>query len=240
MTLTFAIPDIHGRLDLLNAAIEKIIEYSAGSPATIVTLGDYVDRGPHSRQVLERLIGWQSKKLKLVSLKGNHEAMMWQVCNNVAEVGWWIGNGGDQTLMSYGQVSQQEFDPRIVPRSHLEWISGLALMHVDQHRLFVHAAVDPSAPLDQQSEQTLLWKRYPEGSKRGHGHRHVVHGHHANPDAPIVTSGKTNLDGLAWKTGRLVVGVFEDDRPGGASDILEVVGPAATGSGNFDITAAPS
>jgi serine/threonine protein phosphatase 1 len=97
-------------------------------------------------------------------------------------------------------------------------------MHVDRHRVFVHAAVDPEIPLDRQSEQTLLWKRYPDGFDLGHGRRHVVHGHHADPKAPIVTKGKTNLDGLAWMTGRLVVGVFEDDRPGGASEFLEVVG----------------
>ena len=97
-------------------------------------------------------------------------------------------------------------------------------MHVDRHRVFVHAAVDPSVPLNQQSEQTLLWKRYPKEFSLGHGRRHVVHGHHADTKAPVVTTGKTNLDSLAWKTGRLVIGVFEDDRPGGPSDFLEVFG----------------
>jgi serine/threonine protein phosphatase 1 len=91
--------------------------------------------------------------------------------------------------------------------------------------VFVHAAVDPKSRLDKQSEGTVLWKRYPEGYDLGYGDRHVVHGHHADPKAPIVTGGKTNLDGLAWKTGRLVIGVFEDDRPGGASEFLEIVGP---------------
>jgi serine/threonine protein phosphatase 1 len=100
-------------------------------------------------------------------------------------------------------------------------------MLVDQHRVFVHAAVDPTISFDRQSEQTLLWKRYPEGDERGHGRRHVVHGHHANPEAPIVTKGRTNLDGLAWKTGRLVIGVFKDDQPGGASEFLEIFGPEA-------------
>ena len=99
-------------------------------------------------------------------------------------------------------------------------------MHVDGHRVFVHAGVDPDISLDQQSERTLLWKRYPEGYTLGCGTRHVVHGHHANPRAPIVTKGKTNLDGLAWKTGRLVVGVFDDERAGGAVEFLEVIGPA--------------
>ena len=223
MSITYAIPDLHGRLDLLDSAIEKIVEHSARKRATVVTLGDYVDRGPSSRQVIERLMGWRSDKLTLVNLKGNHEAMMWETCNNLAELSWWIENGGDRTLASYGdQSSQGNCDPRIVPPAHLNWIADLALMHVDQHRVFVHAAVDPKIPLDQQSEQTLLWKRYPEGFDLGHGHRHVVHGHHANPKAPIVTNGKTNLDGLAWKTGRLVIGVFEDDRPGGASEFLEI------------------
>jgi serine/threonine protein phosphatase 1 len=228
MSITYAIPDLHGRLDLLDSAIEKIVEHSARKCATVVTLGDYVDRGPSSRQVIERLIGWQSDKLTLVNLKGNHEAMMWETCNNLAELSWWIENGGDQTLASYGdQSSQGNCGPRVVPPAHLNWIADLALMHVDRHRVFVHAAVDPKITLDQQSEQTLLWKRYPEGFNLGHGRRHVVHGHHANPKAPIVTEGKTNLDGLAWKTGRLVIGVFEDDRPGGASEFLEVVGSRA-------------
>jgi serine/threonine protein phosphatase 1 len=225
MSTTYAIPDIHGRLDLLDAAIDRIVEHSAGNPVTVVTLGDYVDRGPNSRQVIERLMSWRSDKLTLVSLKGNHEAMMWEVCNNLAELDWWIKNGGDQTLASYGQSLQENLDTRVVPQAHLQWIANLPLLHVDQHRVFVHAAVDPKVPLDKQNEQTLLWKRYPESFELGHGRRHVVHGHHANPKAPIVTSGKTNLDGLAWKTGRLVIGVFEDDRPGGASEFLEVIGP---------------
>jgi serine/threonine protein phosphatase 1 len=224
VSITYAIPDLHGRLDLLECAFEKIVQHSAGQHATIVTLGDYVDRGPRSREVIECLMNWRADKLTLVNLKGNHEAMMWETCNHLGELSWWIQNGGDLTLASYGQTPQENLDPAIVPPAHLDWIANLVLMHVDQHRVFVHAAIDPKIPLHQQSEHTLLWKRYPEGHSLGHGHRHVVHGHHANPKAPIVTNGRTNLDGLAWKTGRLVVGVFEDDRPGGASEFLEIVG----------------
>jgi serine/threonine protein phosphatase 1 len=222
MSLTYAIPDLHGRLDLLEAAIGDISKHSGGKRATVVTLGDYVDRGPNSGQVIERLMDWQSQTLTLVNLKGNHEAMMWQVCNNLAELKWWVENGGDRTLASYGS---ENGDPRSVPSAHLKWIADLAFMHVDKHRVFVHAAVDPRVSLNHQSEQTLLWKRYPEGFERGHGNRHVVHGHHANPKAPIIGVGKTNLDGLAWKTGRLVIGVFEDGQSGGASEFLEIVGP---------------
>lgn len=223
MSLTYAIPDIHGRDDLLETALDAIIRHSMAKPATIVALGDYVDRGPSSRQVIERLMGWRSEKCSLVCLKGNHEAMMWETCSNLAELGWWLKNGGDRTLGSYTENSGR-LDPGLVPHSHLDWIADLALMHVDKHRVYVHAAVDPTVSLSQQSIETLLWKRYPDGYKLGHGARHVVHGHHAQLNAPVVTGNKTNLDGMAWKTGRLVIGIFDDNRPGEASDFLEVVG----------------
>jgi serine/threonine protein phosphatase 1 len=222
MTRTYAIPDIHGRLDLLELAIDKIVEQSAGRQGTIVTLGDYVDRGPQSRQIIERLMGWKSETLTLIALKGNHEAMMWEVCNRLAELPWWIRNGADATLASYN-LSEDSTGVAAIPQSHLNWIAALPLIHADEHRVFVHAGLNPKILLDRQSEQTMLWMRYRKGDHSGHGRRHVVHGHHANSDAPIVTSGRTNLDGMAWKTGRLVVGVFEDDRPGGASHFMDVV-----------------
>ena len=223
MSLTYAIPDIHGRLDLLDAAFARIGEHSKGASSTVVTLGDYIDRGPSSRQVIDRLICRRADNLTLVNLKGNHEAMMWETCNNVAELSWWIKNGGDQTLASYGISAQDASALGQIPGAHLDWIANLPLLHIDPYRVFVHAAVDPDIPLHRQNEMTLLWKRYPHNFNKGHGHRHVVHGHHATTAAPVATDGKTNLDGLAWKTGRLVIGVFENSRPGGASDFLEVI-----------------
>jgi len=224
MSLTYAIPDIHGRLDLLDAAFARIGQHSKGASSTVVTLGDYIDRGPSSRQVIDRLICWHADNLTLVNLKGNHEAMMWETCNNVAELSWWIKNGGDQTLASYGISARDASALGQIPKAHLDWIANLPLLHIDPYRVFVHAAVDPEVPLHRQNEMTLLWKRYPPNFNKGHGHRHVVHGHDATVNAPVATDGKTNLDGLAWKTGRLVIGVFEDRRPGGASDFLEVIG----------------
>jgi serine/threonine protein phosphatase 1 len=226
MTRTYAIPDLHGRLDLLSSALDMVVAHATGHRGKIITLGDYVDRGPDSRGVIERLSGWRSDTLQLVALKGNHEAMMWEVCANLAELSRWIQNGGDATLASYGVV---EHPPRLedIPRSHLDWIAGLPLLHADRHRVFVHAGVDPTIPLRQQSEQVALWMRYPKDHTKGYGSRHVVHGHHAHPDGPIVTRGRSNLDGMAWKTGRLVIGVFDDDRPGGPIEVLTVTGAPA-------------
>jgi calcineurin-like phosphoesterase family protein len=225
MSITYAIADLHGRRDLLDSALDQIADHAAGAAATIVLLGDYVDRGPESRQVIERLMGFRSEQFRLIPLMGNHEVMMWRACNKLAELDWWIGNGGDTTLACYRDFGDgSDISTVVVPRSHLQWVADLALMHVDRHRVYVHAAVDPGIPLKQQNERTLLWKRYPKGYSKGHGRRHVVHGHHGSPHAPIITHGKTNLDSWAWQTGRLVVGVFDDDQPGPASDYLEILG----------------
>lgn len=222
MTRTYVIPDIHGRSDLLEGAIDAIVTHADGRPSTVVTLGDYVDRGPHACRVIDLLRSWKSPNLSIVNLMGNHEAMMVAVCRNQADLNWWIKNGGDATLASYGQSATRP-DLRAVPPEHVHWLYSLPMLHIDRYRVFVHAAVDPEVPLDQQSEETLLWKRYPEGADVGHGARHVVHGHHANRLAPIVRTKKTNLDGMAWKTGRLIVGIFNDDEPGGASGFLEIL-----------------
>ena len=219
---TYAVPDLHGRYDLLNAAIEKILDHSRGHAAKMITLGDYVDRGPNSQEVMERLVNWSSQALPLVALKGNHEAMMWQCCRNLSEIDWWLKNGGDQTLASYSHGSPDSLDVSVVTAAHLDWIAELPSVYADQHRIFVHAGVDPTLGLNQQTDQIVLWKRYPEGFREGLGKHHVVHGHDAKVNGPILTKGRTNLDTLAWKTGRLVVGVFDDGIPGGPTEILEV------------------
>jgi len=225
MSLTYAIPDLHGRVDLLKQALSCIQTHVGHRSARIVTLGDYVDRGPNSRAVIEFLMQWSVPNLHLVALKGNHEAMMWEACNNLVETKWWIENGGQETLASYGGDCLDVPLQRTIPDRHLQWIDQLPLMHVDHHRIFVHAGVDPRIPLHQQSDRTLLWKRYPKGADAGHGRRYVVHGHQADEKAPLVFKGRTNLDGMAWKTGRLVIGVFSDDRAGGAVEFLEVMIP---------------
>src|SRR3954470_931920 len=105
MQRTYAIPDIHGRLDLLERAIERIAGHASGHRGTVVTLGDYIDRGPSSRQVIERLMTWKLNDFDMVNLRGNHEAIMLAVCNAQAELEWWIKNGGAATLKSYGETT---------------------------------------------------------------------------------------------------------------------------------------
>lgn len=217
--LTFAVADLHGRLDLLEAALAAI-EARAPGGATIVFLGDYVDRGPQGAQVLARLVAGAPLGWRWICLKGNHEAMMALALNNPERLDWWIDNGGDTTIASYR-------GDRDAVAGHLAWIDSLATLHFDAHRVFVHGGVDPKRPLERQAEQILLWKRYPPDVDEGHGTRHLVHGHDPNPGGPLRLTRRTDLDTYAWATGRLAVGVFDDSVPGGPVEIIEVRARAA-------------
>lgn len=223
MSFTYVIADIHGRYDLLSRALADIAAHAGGEAGVIVAIGDYVDKGPESRQVIERLLSGVAVGWRLIALKGNHDAMMAQALREPAKMAAWMAKGGDAALKSYGG------DPASVPQAHIAFLDSLRLVHLDAHRLYVHAGVDPELPLERQSEVTLLWKRYPKGNAGGFGERHVVHGHDNDPDGPLLYAGRTNLDTLAWRTGRLTVGVFDDDKAGGPVDFIVVKGSPAGG-----------
>src|SRR3954468_9684709 len=101
MSLTYAIPDLPGRFDLLHDALAKIADHAGGSTGTIVALGDYVNKGPDSRQVVERMRAGVFDGWRLFPLKGNHDAMMVEALQNPAKMDGWIEKGGDATLKSY-------------------------------------------------------------------------------------------------------------------------------------------
>ncbi|MCW6507733.1 metallophosphoesterase family protein [Lichenifustis flavocetrariae] len=218
--VTYAIADLHGAFDLIELAmaqIERHAEAASAGSRTLIFLGDYIDRGSRSREIIERLMAGPRDGWRWVCLKGNHEAMMIEALRDPLDEELWIENGGEATLMSYSD----DWLPGQVPDSHLAWVESLPLLHADQHRVFVHAAVDPTRPLDAQDEHALMWSR--TGNALGHGDRFVVHGHTPHPQGPVRDGNSINLDTLAWKTGRLVVGVFDDDRAGGPVDLIEVL-----------------
>lgn len=222
--LTYVIADLHGRFDLLVRALGYITARSSVSGFQIVLLGDYIDRGPHSREIVEHLMAAQSSGLPIICLQGNHEDMLLETITKPLDPGWWIGNGGAQTLKSYGHAVRGQFDPSVVPAEHLAWMRALPKSYITQHRVYVHAGVNPDAPLDEQTDAVLQWWRYPDGADVGHGDRHVVHGHDAFAGGPILLRNRTNLDTLAWVTGKLVVGVFDEALPGGPIDLIGING----------------
>jgi len=221
MSLTYVVPDLHGRYDLLCAGLDRVFTHAAGEAGSLILLGDYVDKGPQSREIIEHLLSRPADQWRFVTLKGNHEVLMVEALRDPGRMAAWLDKGGDAVLSGYGG------DPAAVPQGHVAWLDGLPLMHLDEHRIYVHAGLDAGVPLDRQSETTLLNKRYPKGDEAGFGTFHVVHGHDNCPQGPLLYQGRSNLDALAWRTGRLVIGVFDDANAGGPVDLIEVRGPPA-------------
>jgi serine/threonine protein phosphatase 1 len=215
MSFTYAVPDLHGRFDLLCEGLEGIAAHAEGRAGTVVMLGDYVDKGPESKQVVDRLLRGIAQDWKLFPLKGNHDAMMVEALRDAANMAAWIGKGGGAALASCGGAAA-------VPPAHIAWLDRLPLMHLDARRLYVHAGVDAALPLQQQTEKILLNKRYPRGDPNGFGGLHVVHGHDNCPDGPLLYAGRSNLDTQAWRTGRLAIGVFDDATAGGPVELIEI------------------
>lgn len=225
MAKTYAIADLHGRHDLLVSAVERI-EQSSHSGGTVVFMGDYVDRGPESRQVVETLMaGPKTPGWSWICLQGNHEEIMVAGCQGY--LSWWLPNGGGATLISYG--AQPGGDARealaLVPRSHIHWVDSLPLYYRDKHRVFVHAGVDETIDLEDHPAKILQWHRYDREYPHGYRGHHVVHGHEQYEDGPVLHHGRSDLDTLAWYTGRLVVGVFDDEIAGGPISTIEIIGP---------------
>jgi serine/threonine protein phosphatase 1 len=171
-----AVGDIHG----CAAALEAILRALAPAPDdTIVTLGDYVDRGPDSRGVIDQLIAL-SKHCQLVPLMGNHEEMMLEVVRDKQAPYRWLQHGGVETLDSYGFFG----DMSVIPESHLEFFRSMKDFYETETHFFVHANYNPELPLDKQSIHTLRWQKLTEitpgphrnGKRAVVGHTHDRHG----------------------------------------------------------------
>jgi serine/threonine protein phosphatase 1 len=220
----YAIADLHGRYDLLLEAINKIYDHAGKDEYKIITLGDYIDRGPQSKEVIEHLMG---RTGDTICLKGNHEDMAVQVAadRSIRMLCWWVGNGGDATFKSYGE-------PGIIDNvnpDHIKWMANLPIYFETDKQLFVHAGVPQNGmnlpPKTAHAYKDMMWMLYSFRTAGGWKGKHVVHGHHQFADGPHVwhgpKGGRTDLDTFAWKTGRLVVGVF-DDTQGPAIDYIEI------------------
>lgn len=147
---TFAIGDIHGCAKSLRHLVEWV---SPGPADTLVTLGDYVDRGPNSRGVIKYLREI-SRELKLVALKGNHELIMEGAMNSKKICKWWKNVGGRETLKSYGLVK-----PKLIPRSHRKFIRDTLPFYQTDTHIFVHGGVNPDENLGNQNLDDLCWLR---------------------------------------------------------------------------------
>jgi serine/threonine protein phosphatase 1 len=180
-------------------------------------LGDYVDRGPASRQVIDLLLGTIAPPVSLrVDLRGNHEAMMRQSLDGDRRAaGHWLDNGGEQTLESYNVPDPMLVQPdswrRCVPDTHMAFLDRLQPMHREGDYVFTHAGIRPGVALKSQSQDDLMWIREPFLSDRGKRDVVVVHGHTPKPE-PEVFDNRIGIDTGAVMGGRLTCVILEDDQ----------------------------
>lgn len=194
---TYAIGDIHGMCDLLREALAWIAQDAGNEPCRVVFLGDYVDRGPSSRQVVETLMRGAERQ-EWVCLKGNHDDFMARaLAGNESARELWMVNGGPATLRSYGD------DERTL-HAHAKWLSERPHRFEDEHRHYVHGGFSPRRPIAEQDPDTWLWIKMERFEDDPIFDKKVIHGHVAN-ERPEVTRGCINLDTGACFWGRLTV-----------------------------------
>lgn len=230
--LIFAIGDVHGRLDLLEKMHEGISEQLAQREATdwrIVHLGDYVDRGPDSRGVIDFLIAAKARDPRVVCLAGNHDIGFLDFLAAADVGGLFATNGGRQTAMSYGVAldfldaaafpGQYEAFGRAVPEAHREFVQNLVFSAEFGDFYFCHAGIVPGVPLERQAPADLIWIRE-QFLAWPHLHpKVVVHGHTPSPE-PEILSNRVNLD--TWACGSGVLTALAID--GGDKQLMQVVG----------------
>ncbi len=179
-----AIGDIHGEAEKLDMLLNKI---KPKKNDTLVFLGDYIDRGKNSKQVVERLINL-SYTANCIFLKGNHEALLLKFLKTKSEtdVCTWLINGGKETLDSYGDIiSMMEL--------HGDFFKKLIPYYLTEKYLFVHAGINPDKPLKEQTEDDLLWIRDEFIDKKHNLKQKIIFGHTAYYE-PYVLDDKIGID----------------------------------------------
>lgn len=217
-SVVYAVGDVHGRADLLDRLHEKIAADAAQRPQArrvLVYLGDYVDRGLESRQVIERLVDPPADGFERVFLMGNHEDAMVQFLEDTQIGPSWLSFGGDATLYSYG-VDVYAAPPEgvdrlehiqaqlraVLPESHRAFLDALVTSHLEGDYMFVHAGVRPGVPLHMQTGNDLMWIRDEFLYSRKDFGKVIVHGHSIETK-PVVQSNRIGIDTGAFATGVL-------------------------------------
>ena len=218
----YAIGDIHGCAELLDRLMALIAKEEAAATAhlQLVFLGDYLDRGPDSLGVLDRLIAVRKARPDSIFLKGNHEAGFLDFLKSPADFAEWLHWGGAETLESYGverpwarPVEDLAADiAERLPPSHLAFLQGLELFRVFGDYLFVHAGVRPGVPLEAQEERDLLWIRgeFHHAPPEARPDKVVVHGHQPTRN-PVDAGWRIGVDTGACFNGRLTAVVLEGE-----------------------------
>jgi serine/threonine protein phosphatase 1 len=220
----YAVGDIHGRLDLLDQLLRMIqLDNAERPPAerqTLIFLGDYIDRGPASPGVIERLLAGPPEGFDCICLMGNHEELLLRSLSESATMYNWLVNGGKETLASYGVRVEDhglnglaEALADALPESHYGFLRGLGISVSFGDYFFVHAGVRPRVSLAEQATEDCLYIREPFLSHRGSFGKIVVHGHTPVRE-PDVRANRIGIDTGGFFTGRLTALRLEGESRG--------------------------
>lgn len=211
--------DVHGRLDALQPLIAQIADdlqaTHPAEPALLVFLGDYVDRGPDSKGVVDLVLKMKAASgLETRALKGNHEEALLQFLDQPSFGATWMEHGGGPTLVSYGVqppptrtdneawAQTAELLGKALPPEHREFYAGLELMLTVGDYAFVHAGVRPGVALEDQLEKDLLWIRQEFLQEKGPFGKVIVHGHTPMEEAQLLPH-RLGVDTGCYATGVL-------------------------------------
>jgi len=218
----YGVGDIHGRLDLLEQLLDKIHQDMSRRPARKVLLifvGDLIDRGPSSAQVVERLRTYEHPGVRTMFLLGNHEEVLLRILAGEADlITKWRWFGGTQCLESYGvdttrfaELSDEEALEAVrkaIPKEHKEFLESFDDSCRFGDYLFVHAGIRPGIDLDQQRQSDLRWIREPFlFDETDHGFV-VVHGHTIRPEVEMRPN-RIGIDTGAYRSGVLTALAIE-------------------------------
>jgi serine/threonine protein phosphatase 1 len=220
----YAVGDVHGRADLLDQVLSRVDAHIAARPIArpiFLFVGDYIDRGPASREVLDLLINCSAGR-EMVFLRGNHDPFILNFLENPALLRDWSKIGGLETLMSYGiqpslnadAATQKELAKAlegVLPAAHRKFLGGLEVSFPCGGYFFVHAGVRPGIPLAKQNAEDLMWIRDEFLLHEEDFGKVIVHGH--TPVREIdIRPNRINIDTGAYVTGRLTCVILEHDR----------------------------
>jgi serine/threonine protein phosphatase 1 len=216
----YAVGDVHGRADLLVSVFDLIDTHNMQAPADCtveVYLGDYIDRGYHSREVIDLLIE-RSDRGNVLPLLGNHEEMMLGALEDPRMFLRWLRWGGSETLLSYGLRARSNGLKEVrasihklresLPESHLAFLNSLPLSFQSGDYFFVHAGVRPGIPLEQQLAEDMLWIREPFLTSTEAFGAIVVHGH-SPVQTPQFLANRINIDTGAFESNVLTCVALE-------------------------------
>ena len=219
----YSIGDIHGRADLLQELHDMIAADAArfDGPLSVVYMGDLIDRGMHSREVVDELLENPLPGFEFIYLLGNHEQTLLDFLDHPKVAAGWLNWGGRETLLSYGiqppmHLGRDETEDLrdslrdVLPERHLEFYQAMQLMHLSGDYLFVHAGIRPGKSLQDQSNEDLLWIREDFTENRQRHDHVVVHGHTISDEVEFLPN-RIGIDTGAYATGVLSCLVLEGE-----------------------------